>query len=87
MADKKPEKKETSTEAVKKVDKKLPFFKRIGKWFRDMKSELKKVVWPTPKQFGKNTLVALVVMAAAALVLWGFDSLAKAAVEALITLV
>ena len=27
------------------------------------------------------------VMAAAALVLWGFDSLAKAAVEALITLV
>ena len=32
MADKKPEKKETSTEAVKKVDKKLPFFKRIGKW-------------------------------------------------------
>ena len=44
MADKKPEKKETSTEAVKKVDKKLPFFKRIGKWFRDMKSELKKVV-------------------------------------------
>ena len=40
-----------------------------------------------PKQFGKNTLVALVVMAAAALVLWGFDSLAKAAVEALITLV
>ena len=87
MADKKPEKKETSTEAVKKVDKKLPFFKRIGKWFRDMKSELKKVVWPTPKQFGKNTLVALVVMAVAALVLWGFDSLAKAAVEALITLV
>mgnify|MGYP000623494304 CR=1 FL=1 len=39
------------------------------------------------KQFGKNTLVALVVMAVAALVLWGFDSLAKAAVEALITLV
>ena len=59
----------------------------VAKWFREMKSELKKVVWPTPKQFGKNTLVALVVMAAAALVLWGFDSLAKAAVEALITLV
>ena len=62
MADKKPEKKETSTEAVKKVDKKLPFFKRIGKWFRDMKSELKKVVWPTPKQTANNTAVCLVVM-------------------------
>ena len=57
MADKKPEKKETSTEAVKKVDKKLPFFKRIGKWFRDMKSELKKVVWPTPKQTANNNAV------------------------------
>ena len=76
-----PEKLEMNT------DKKLGFFKRVAKWFREMKSELKKVVWPTPKQFGKNTLVALVVMAAAALVLWGFDSLAKAAVEALITLV
>lgn len=76
-----------STNAVKKNEGKLPFGKRVAKWFREMKSELKKVVWPTPKQFGKNTLVALVVMAAAALVLWGFDSLAKAAVEALITLV
>ena len=73
--------------AVKRTDKKLGFFARIAKWFRDMKSELKKVVWPTPKQFGKNTLVALVVMFAAAIVLWGFDTLASAAVKALITLV
>ena len=80
---------EQSSVPVKKAKKntKLGFFQRVAKWFREMKSELKKVVWPTPKQFGKNTLVALVVMAAAALVLWGFDSLAKAAVEALITLV
>ena len=33
--------------AVKKDDTKPGFFKRIGKWFREMKSELKKVVWPT----------------------------------------
>ena len=32
------EKKEVTTAAVKKVDTKLPFFKRVGKWFRDMKS-------------------------------------------------
>ena len=76
MADKKPEKKETSTEAVKKVDKKLPFFKRIGKWFRDMKSELKKVVWPTPKQTANNTAVCLV----------GFDSLADQGVQLLLKL-
>lgn len=73
--------------AVKRTDKKLGFFARIKKWFRDMRSELKKVVWPTPKQFGKNTAVALVMMAASAIVLWGFDTLASAAVKALITLV
>ena len=79
--EKKPVAPQTKGAAVKRTDKKLGFFKRVAKWVRE------KVVWPTPKQFGKNTLVALVVMAAAALVLWGFDSLAKAAVEALITLV
>ena len=26
-----------------------------GKWFREMKSELKKVVWPTGKDTAKNT--------------------------------
>ena len=77
MADKKPEKKEISTEAVKKVDKKLPFFKR---------SELKKVVWPTPKQTANNTAVCLVVMVVSALVLWGFDSLADQGVQLLLKL-
>lgn len=52
-----------------------------------MKSELKKVVWPTPTQFGKNTLVALVMMAGSAVILWGFDSLASAAIRTLIRLV
>ena len=73
--------------AVKRTDEKPGFFARVKKWFRDMKSELKKVVWPTPKQVGKNTAVALVMMAATAVVLWGFDTLATAAVKALITLV
>ena len=62
------------------------FFKRIGKWFRDMKSELKKVVWPTPKQTANNTAVCLVVMFVSALVLWGFDSLADQGVQLLLKL-
>ena len=33
--------------AVKKDDTKPGFFTRVGKWFREMKSELKKVIWPT----------------------------------------
>lgn len=72
--------------AVKKEEKKLGFFKRIGKWFREMRSELKKVVWPTPKQLATNTGVALVVMALAAVVLWVFDKGAGAAVSAIFSL-
>ena len=72
--------------AVKKTDEKLKFFERVKKWFRDMKSELKKVVWPTPKQTMKNTGVALVVIVVCAIVLWGFDSAAQATVKALINI-
>ncbi len=72
--------------AVKKTDEKLKFFARVKKWFRDMKSELKKVVWPTPKQTMKNTGVALVVIVVCAIVLWGFDSAAQATVKALINI-
>ena len=73
--------------AVKKDEAKPGFFKRIGKWFREMRSELKKVVWPTGKQLVKNTLVALAVMVAAAIVIWGFDQLAGMLVRTLFNLV
>ncbi len=72
--------------AVKKDDTKPGFFKRIGKWFREMKSELKKVIWPTRKTLVKNTLIAVGVMVAAAIVIWGFDELAQMLVKALFTL-
>ena len=72
--------------AVKKDDTKPSFFKRIGKWFREMKSELKKVIWPTPKAFTKNTLVALGMMFASAIVMWAFDEVGQLLVKALLTL-
>ncbi|MCD7852932.1 MAG: preprotein translocase subunit SecE [Oscillospiraceae bacterium] len=78
----------TSTNAVKKEDvKKLSFPKRVAKWWREMKSELKKVVWPSRKQVVNNTIVALVVMFVVAIVIWGFDEIAQAIVKAVITLV
>ncbi len=77
----------TSTNAVKKEDvKKLSFWKRVKKWCREMKSELKKVIWPSKKQTVNNTAVALVVMAASAVGIWVFDELAQFIVRALITL-
>ena len=72
---------------VKRTSEKPKFTARTKKWFRDMKSELKKVVWPTPKQVGKNTGVALAMMAGSALVVWLFDKLATGAVSALLKLV
>ena len=73
--------------AVKKDDTKPGFFKRVGKWFREMKSELKKVIWPTPEVLAKNTAISVGVMIVSAIVLWGFDELAQMLVRALFTLV
>ena len=69
---------------------KVPFYKRwargIAKWVRDMRSELKKVVWPSRKQIINNSLVAIVVIVIFAIVVWGFDQLANQAISALISL-
>ena len=46
---------------------------RFAKWFREMRSELRKVVWPTPKQIVNNTLVSLSVMAVSAVAVWALD--------------
>ena len=76
-----------TTNAVKKEDvKKLSFGKKVAKWWREMKSELKKVIWPTPKQTVNNTLAALVVMAVSAIVIWGFDEIAQLVVRAVISI-
>ena len=74
----------TGSSTPKKVKKKGA--NRFGKWFREMKSELKKVVWPTPKQVRNNTIVSLVVMAIFAVIIWGFDQAAGQVVRALISL-
>ena len=72
--------------AVKKDDAKPGFFKRVSKWFREMKSELKKVIWPNAKTLSNNTLVALSMMVISAVLVWGFDELAQMLVRALFTL-
>lgn len=73
--------------AVKKDEVKPGLFKRIGKWFREMKSELKKVIWPTGKTLTNNTLISVGVMLVSAVMLWVFDLLATGAVNALFRLV
>ena len=50
------------------------FFGRIAKFFRDTRSELKKVVWPSKKDTRDNTVVVLIVVAIAAVAMIALDS-------------
>lgn len=43
-------------------NKKPNIFSRMGKFFKDCKSEFNKLVWPTKKQLMKNSSVVLVSM-------------------------
>ena len=49
------------------------FFARIGRFLKETRSELKKVVWPSKKQTKNNTIVVIVVIIIAALVLIALD--------------
>ena len=42
--------------------KKPSFIAKIGRFFKDVFGELKKVVWPTKKQVIKNSIVVIVLV-------------------------
>ena len=69
------------------TNKKPNFFVRTGRalsrWFREMKSELKKVVWPSGKQLVNNTLVVLAAVLVVGVVVVLFDFLAESGVALL----
>ena len=60
---------------------------RVRRYFRELRSELKKVVWPTPKQVAKNALVVLACVIAVGVFIWLFDFIARQGVNGLISLV
>ena len=47
---------------------------RFKEYFHGVKTELKKVVWPTKKETYKYTIIVLVVCAAFALLFWLLDT-------------
>ena len=47
--------------------------KKKGHYFKDMKAELKKVIWPTPKQLLNNTLSVIVFTLILALIVFVLD--------------
>ncbi len=67
--------------------KKENWFKRtwggICRYFRELKSELKKVVWTTPKQVLKNALIVVVCVLIVGVFVWAFDFVAGALITGL----
>jgi len=63
MADKTEKKAGKSEKKPGFMAKVKGFFGRIGEFFRNTKSELKKVVWPSKKDIKNNSLVVLAVVA------------------------
>ena len=57
---------------------------KVARYFRELRSELKKVVWPTPQQVLKNTLVVAGCVVAVGLFIWLFDFVAQVGINALI---
>ena len=58
----------------------------VCKYFRELRSELKKVTWPTLKQVLKNTLVVVACVLVVGVFIWLFDFVARTGIDALIGL-
>ena len=56
----------------------------IGRYFRELRSELKKVVWSTPRQVLKNTLIVLACVLVVGVFIWLFDLVARLGIDSLI---
>ena len=61
-------------------------FARIGRWLRELKSELKKVQWPTTKQTANNTAIVIICVIIVGLFIWVFDFAAQAIIKFLLSL-
>ena len=89
---KKHEKKSTFSRAQERAEKRQknknkPKEKRekgrLKEYFRGVRLEMRKVVWPTRSELGSYTVVVLAVCAAFALLFWGVDSAVLAGIKAI----
>ena len=62
MAEQNEKKAPEKAQKAKPAKKKDGFLQKASRFFRDLKSEMKKVVWPSKKQVINNTCVAFVMM-------------------------
>jgi len=73
------------------ANKKQNFFVRAAsrtkRYFRELRSELKKVVWPSKSQLINNTLIVLLCVLIVGIFIWVFDAAAGLIVNGIISLV
>lgn len=48
--------------------------KKIGKFLRAVRSELKKVIWPNRSELTNNTIIVIITVALVIFALWVLDS-------------
>ena len=69
--------------------KKENWFKRTwgktAKYFRELRSELKKVVWPTMQQVLKNAAIVVGCVIVVGIFIWVFNFVAQIGIDALIS--
>ena len=69
---------------AKKANWLVRAWRAVCRYFRELRSELKKVVWSTPKQVAKNTLIVIVCVLVVGVFIWLFDFVARYGIDALI---
>ena len=67
------EKNDTSSKKPASAKKGGGFFARIGKFFREYRSELKKISWPTFAEVVKNTVITLIMVLILGIMIWVVD--------------
>ncbi len=90
VTDTKPVKVTKKTKKVKygKDGKPKPkFVVRMAKFFRSIKSELKKIYWMPWKQVWRSTFVVLVMVAFTAVIIGGLDTIFTAGLDSLRSIV
>ncbi len=68
------------------VSKKPGFIAKAKRFFRDVKGEFKKIVWPGKKQIINNTIIVLVVIVISGIFVGGLDILVSYLVKLLLSL-
>ena len=79
------EEKKSAAKGEKKGNFFVRTWKRLKKFARETRSELKKVVYTTPKQIVNNTLVVLLCVLVVGIFVWVLDAVGGLAVTGIVS--